>query len=247
MKTTSALITLLASILFSVGAIGEGAATDVAAHITATLKERFPGLQIDSVSPSPQFPGLYEVVTQSEIGYTDAKADFLIAGKIVDTRTRQDLTTQRWNELHKINFDSLPFDLAIKTVRGDGSRKLAVFSDPDCPYCQQLESELKDVTGVTIYTFLYPLENVHHGAREKAVKIWCAKDRAAAWSDWMLKRVPPESVACQGEPTGQLLALGDKLHIDSTPTIYFANGLRSDGVMPRAELEQALASNAAVK
>jgi len=137
--------------------------------------------------------------------------------------------------------------LQSRPVKGDGSRKLAVFSDPDCPYCQQLENQLKDVTGVTIYTFLYPLESVHHGAREKAVKIWCAKDRASAWSEWMLKRVPPEGTACQGEPTAQVLALGDKLHINSTPTLFFANGVRSDGVMPRADLEQALASNVAVK
>jgi thiol:disulfide interchange protein DsbC len=247
MNTTSGLATLAALTLLCSSAPGADATPDTPAQITATLQERFPGIQIEHVTPVSQLSGMYEVVTANEIAYTDAHADFLFAGKLVDTRTHQDLTTQRWNELHKIDFDSLPFDLAIKTVRGDGSKRLAVFSDPDCPYCQQLETELQDLTGVTIYTFLYPLESVHPGAREKAVKIWCAKDQAAAWADWMVKRVPPQSDACKDEPMAKLQQLGAKLGINSTPTLYFADGMRSDGVMPRAQLEQTLAASTAVK
>ena len=144
--------------------------------------------------------------------------------------------------MNKIDFAALPFDLAIKTVRGDGSRKLAVFADPLCPYCRQLEQAMQGITNVTIYTFLYPLESIHPGASVKAVAIWCAKDRSLAWSKWMLQKTDPGDVRCKGAPIDTLQKLGDKLHVNSTPTLFTADGRRTMGAMKHNEIEQLLAS-----
>jgi thiol:disulfide interchange protein DsbC len=216
-------------------------AGDAATRIKAALTERFPNVRVEQVNPVAQWSGLYEVVTSSEIVYTDADGDFLLAGSMLDTRSKKNLTAARWSELRRIDFAALPFELAIKDVRGDGSRRLAVFADPDCPYCQKLEREMQPLTDVTIYTFLYPLESVHPGARAKAQDIWCSKDRARTWNDWMVSRMPPAAQACKDDPIATLLGLGGKLKVNSTPTLFFADGRRVDGSIPLADLEKHLA------
>jgi thiol:disulfide interchange protein DsbC len=213
---------------------------DVAGKIRATLHERIPELHIDGIHKSP-LPGLYELNTGDELLYSNETGTLIFAGRLVDTKSRQDLTAERWNALNAIDFNALPLDLAIKVVRGDGSRKLAVFADPLCPYCQQLEQQLQGVTNVTVYTFLYPIESLHPGASLKSVEIWCSKDRAGAWSKWMLQRTEPGDTRCKGAPVDQLQKLGEKLHIDSTPTIFSADGKRIRGAIKHNEIEQLLA------
>lgn len=248
MNRVAVLTALLISItLYSVSWAADKATPDVAAQIAATLQERFPEVKIRHVALVPHLSGIYEVVTSSEIAYTDASADFLISGRLVETRTRRDLTALRWNELRRISFESLPFDLAIKTVKGDGSRRLAVFADPDCPYCQRLEHEMQGITNVTIYTFLYPLADLHPEAHDKAVRIWCAKDRAKAWSTWMLEHVAPPAADCGDQPIARLNAVGEQFDIRGTPTLYLANGDRIDGVITAAELEKRLAAPTAAR
>ena len=128
------------------------------------------------------------------------------------------------NERGKVDFKTLPVAQAIKVVKGNGSRTFAVFSDPDCPYCQQLEKSLLSVTDYTMYVYLYPIAALHPQAPVKAHAIWCAPDRALAWNEWMKdKKLPATNKACSGDPIDSLQKLGDTLHINSTPTLFFAN------------------------
>jgi thiol:disulfide interchange protein DsbC len=232
---------VLASIAWA-GALADSddVAPEVAAKIRSTLKQRIPELQIEGIHKSP-IPGLYELNTGDELIYSNDTGTLVIAGRMIDTQSRHDLTAERWNALNAIDFNSLPLDLAIKTVRGDGSRKLAVFADPLCPYCKQLEEQLQGITNVTIYTFLYPIESIHPGASLKAVEIWCSRDRSAAWTKWMLQKVDPGDTRCKGAPIDQLQKLGEKLHIDSTPTLFTADGKRTRGAIKHNEIEQLLA------
>jgi len=221
-------------------AAGDDIPPEIAAKIRATLHERIPELQVESIHKSP-VAGLYELNTGAELLYTN-DGTLIFAGRIVDSKSREDLTAARWNELNAIDFNSLPFDLAIKNVRGDGSRKIAVFADPLCPYCRQLEQEMQGLTNVTIYTFLFPLETIHPGASVKAVAIWCSKDRSSAWSKWMLQKTEPGDTRCTGAPIDKLQALGEKLHVDSTPTFFTADGRRTRGAIKHNEIEQLLAN-----
>jgi thiol:disulfide interchange protein DsbC len=233
---------LLAAALCSTSlAASDDIPAEIAAKIRATLHERIPDLQVEAIHKSP-LPGLYELDTGAELLYSNDTGTLLFAGRLIDTKSREDLTAARWNDLHAIDFNSLPFDLAIKTVRGDGSRKVAVFADPLCPYCRQLEQEMQGITNVTIYTFLFPLETIHPGASVKAVDIWCSKDRSAAWSKWMLQNTDPGDTRCAGAPIDKLQALGQKIRIDSTPTLFTADGKRTRGAIKHNEIEQLLAS-----
>lgn len=210
--------------------------TVVIAALRQTLQTRL-NLHIDSIAPS-QWPYFYEVVTNGELFYVDKTGDYLFYGKIMDTKTRIDLTAQRLDVINQVDFNTLPFDLAVKEVRGDGSRKLAVFADPHCPFCSRFVKTLQDVDNVTIYTFLFPLESLHPGSTERSKQIWCAKDRAAAWNDWMLKQKDTPVDACNTDQLNIVKTLGDKLNITGTPTLIFIDGFRIPGAIGKDDLEK---------
>jgi thiol:disulfide interchange protein DsbC len=219
---------------------------DTGATIKQNIESRFPGSHVLDVQPSA-IPGLYELFMGDQIVYSDANGDYLIVGSMVATQTKQNLTQAHLNEHGKIDFGVLPLDRAIKVVKGNGSRKFAVFSDPDCPYCQQLEKTLTSVTDITMYVFLYPIASLHPQAPVKAHAIWCAADRPAAWNKWMHEKILPPTKTCGGDPIDALQKLGDDLHINSTPTLFFADGRRVAGAIPVEELQKDLASGAAPK
>ena len=106
-------------------------------------------------------------------------------------------------ELNRVAFSSLPLDLAIKKVKGNGERKLAVFSDADCPFCARLENELKGIDNVTIYTFLYPIDQLHPDAARKSRMIWCAPDKTKAWDEFFVSgKLPDNTGDCRNPVAG---------------------------------------------
>lgn len=206
--------------------------------IKSTLKERYPSITIVDVQPSA-VAGIYEVFTGSVIVYTDRTADHLFTGKLYETKSRRDLSNERIDVYNKVDFNSLPFDRAIKIVKGDGSRRLAVFEDPDCPYCQRLENELKDVTDLTLYVFLFPIDDLHPQATQHSRQIWCSADRAAAWTGWVADRKPLGDATCNDDPVTEIHKLATALRVTSTPTLFTENGHRTQGA-PTPEKLQAL-------
>jgi len=105
------------------------------ANLKKMIEASYPKYKVESIKKT-SYSGLYEVFMGGQIIYTDEKFSFLIAeGRIVDPKTKKDLTGERLEDLTKIDFSSLPLASAIKTIKGDGSRKLVVFSDVDCPFC----------------------------------------------------------------------------------------------------------------
>ena len=212
------------------------------AAIRQALAQRLPQLKVvDEIKPAG-VSGLYEVrVNGSEIYYTDAKGDFLIDGQIIETKTRRNITEDRIAKLTAIPFDSLPIKDAFTLVRGNGQRKMAVFEDPNCGYCKRFERDLQKVDNVTVYLFLYPV--LGPDSVKKSQDIWCAKDRAVAWQDWMLRDQPAgaASAACDTGAVARNVELGRKYKITGTPTLLFVNGARVPGAVDNARVEQALA------
>jgi thiol:disulfide interchange protein DsbC len=212
------------------------------ASLRKAIESAYPKMSITSISKTP-YPGIYEVFMGGQLVYTDEKFSFLIAeGHLVDTKTKRDLTGDRLHELSKIDFAKLPLDLAIKVVKGNGNRKLAVFSDPDCPFCKKLEqNELTNINDVTIYTFLLPIDRLHPDAANKSKAIWCATDRSKAWEDWIIFAQLPKhpSTSCD-TPLEKIAAFAKKYNISSTPTLFFADGSRLEGAYPSEEIETAL-------
>jgi thiol:disulfide interchange protein DsbC len=165
-------------------------------------------------------------------------------GSVLDLNAQKNLTEERFQKLTAVKFDTLPLDTAIKVVKGNGSRKIAVFADADCPYCKKFEQELVNVKDITVYTFLYPLDQLHPEAGKKSKQIWCAPDRAKAWEDWMLRNTLPKNDGKCANPLAKTAELGKKLNIQGTPAIIFTDGTRVPGAIPAAKLEQMLGSKA---
>jgi thiol:disulfide interchange protein DsbC len=211
--------------------------------IRGALTKQFPGAQISSIKKTP-YSGLFEVYMDGQLVYVDAKAQYVFAGDVIDLKNRRNLTQARLNQLQAVKWDSLPLGNALKAVKGNGARKLVVFSDVDCPYCRKFEAELAKVDNITVYTFLYPIEGLHPKAVQASKQIWCAPDRNKAWNDYITGGNVPANEGKCANPVEATIALGNKLKVSGTPTIIFANGQRVPGMVPAAQLEKLLAAHA---
>jgi thiol:disulfide interchange protein DsbC len=212
----------------------------VITSIKNTLQTNYEQLigPVDQVNKSP-VAGLYEVVTGDHIFYTDKTAHYLIDGSLFDLKQRKNITEARSRKLFAVDFAKLPLELAVKKVKGNGSRKMAYFTDPNCGYCKKLEHELQSVTDVTLYLFLYP---IFDGSAEKVRGVMCSKSPAKAWDNLMLNGVAPAKGTCDVQ-TDKVMALGKKLKVNGTPALIFANGQLNPGYMPAADLNKALEAN----
>lgn len=208
------------------------------AEIRKAFESRFPNLdKLEHIVKTP-YSGLYEIVINGQIMYTDESGKYLFDGNVVDLDTRVNLTEKRSQELFAIDFDKLPLELAVKRVKGNGKRKMAYFSDPNCTYCKKLEKELSKVSDVTLYIFYYP---IFEGSDEMVRNILCAKDTIKTWDNWMQNGVRPPEAKCKSKiSTEQVMALGKKLRVNGTPNLIFANGTQNPGYLPAAELEKSL-------
>jgi thiol:disulfide interchange protein DsbC len=160
---------------------------------------------------------------------------------VIDLRTMQNLTEAREKALFAVNLNSLPLDLAMKRVKGNGSRKVIVFADPNCSFCKRLEKELVNLNNLTTYIFPLSLLN---GSEEKNRAIWCSSDRLKAWDDAMLRNVTPTAEKkCDTAALTKIAAMAKDRRVNITPTLIFEDGLVKPGVMSSDLIEQQLAAS----
>ena len=209
------------------------------AIIKRTLEGRLGGVKVDTVTKTP-YLGLYEVRLDTELIYTDEKMNYIFSGNIIDGKNMQNLTEKRLRDLSSIKWENLPLDTAVKTVRGNGKRVLAVFSDPNCAYCKRFEKDLFKVDNVTVYTFLYPI--LSQDSHDKSKAVWCSADKSKAWLDLMLNGTIPATARCD-TPIERTVELGRKHRVTGTPTLFFTNGERVPGAIPTEQIEKLLAAN----
>jgi len=216
-------------------------AQNTEATIKKALEPKLGGAKIESVRETP-YGGLYEVRVAGDILYTDKKGDYLFIGHVYDTKSSTDLTRARIDEINKVKFSELPLEMALKQVKGNGKRVIAVFEDPNCGYCKRLrQTTLAELDNVTIYTFMYNI--LSEDSFVKSKNIWCAPDRVKAWDDWMIAgKLPPAAPAACETPNDKVVALGQKLKIQGTPAIFFTDGSRIPGAVDLKTLEAKLQS-----
>ncbi len=215
--------------------------TFTAAHadiqtLQQNLKKNYPDIPVKAVNPTA-IKDIYEVYMGGRIVYTNDEAKLFFIGNLIDLKNQKNITEEREQVLNKIDISKLPLDKAIKHVKGDGSRTLYIFSDPDCPYCHRLEQELTKVDNVTIYLFLYPITSLHPNAEKISEQIWCSKDQYSAWENYILNKKMPAKVAKCDTPIQPLAKLGEALEIDGTPTFFLKDGSRISGAKSAADIE----------
>jgi len=227
--------------LLVAGLLACGAALAQEAVIRKALAERIPSLpKIDEVRPS-QIPGLFEVrYGGTEIIYTDAKGEYIVQGSMIETKTMSNLTEQRMDKLNAIEFSALPLKDAVLIKQGSGSRKMAVFVDPNCGYCKRFERDLAAIKDVTIYAFMMPI--LGPDSTVKSRDIWCSKDSAKTWRSWMIDGVaPPKTMgACDTAALERNVEFGRKYRIQGTPAVFFEDGTRKPGAISGDMVEKLL-------
>lgn len=222
----------------SVGQPGKGEKSVSTPQLDAVkerFQQRFSGMDVTAVRLTPY--GIFEVQLGMDLIYTDEKVTWVMEGPLIDAMTRQDVTRATQEKLSAVTFDQLPLELAIKQVKGTGAKKVAIFEDPNCGYCKQLRKTMEELTDVTVYTFMYPI--LSPDSKDKVRDVWCAKDQGKAWDDWMVRNKKPATANCD-VPEDKLLALGHKLMVRGTPTLFFADGSRVSGAIPLDQLKERL-------
>jgi thiol:disulfide interchange protein DsbC len=235
---------LFGLLLAGTNSLGHAGAVEDIAAIKSKLESGTPSVKAKSIKASP-INGLYEVFLQGSLIYTDKSFSYVIInGTIMETASKKNLTEESLKQLTTIKFNDLPLQNAIEIKKGSGAYKFAVFSDPDCPFCKTLESGLvkTGVSDYTAYIFLHPLKDLHPDAAAKSESIWCAKNQAEAWNNFMVKNVVPEKAVCDN-PLSANEALAEKIGVSGTPTIYLNNGQQTQ--KPQELVEAIIASNKA--
>nr|WP_245182264.1 DsbC family protein [Glaciimonas immobilis] len=199
------------------------------------------GVKVDAVTKTP-YLGMFEVRVGKDIFYTDASAKYMFVGRILDAQSSRDFTKERMDEISKVKFTDLPLDLAMKSVKGNGKRVIAVFEDPNCGYCKKFRKTLQEVDNVTVYTFMYNILAPDSAVKSK--NVWCSPNRDKSWDDWMLSGKLPATApaSCLTSPNEKVLSLGQSLGVSGTPTIIFADGSRIPGFIDATALEAKFAS-----
>ena len=206
---------------------------------TEIQKKLGANVKVKSVSPAP-VSGLYEVLVGNDIFYTDVSAKYLIQGEIIELATGKNITEQRQADLNRIKWSDLTPANAIKNVRGNGSRQLAIFSDPNCGYCKRLDKTLQQLDNVTIYTYLIPI--LSPDSAQKAKQIWCSSDPNKVYMDWMVNGIAPSGKGDCATPLDKNMAFAKTYGVTGTPTLFFTDGSRFPGAVQITDIEKKLST-----
>lgn len=206
----------------------------------ARAVQKFPGMV--GAKFAPAFAGFHSVVKGSEVLFLREDLSVLITGDVIDLQRNQSIASAL-REANRPQIKPSEFDLADAIQMGSGSRKLYLFSDPDCPYCRQLENELPKLKDVAVYIFPFPLVGLHPNARSVAESIWCQADRSAAWHLYVAAGQAPQTKTCDN-PISRNLLLGERLRIQGTPALIFEDGTVVPGAIGADRIEAQLAASA---
>lgn len=241
------------------------ALSDKDQKVLAALQKAYPQNRIRLARETP-VPGFYEVILGEGVSYVFIKPEtiekldviteknrdayfqhWIFGGVFFDMKNQIDLTAPMKKLAQMVNVTKLPIENAITRELGKAENTLYVFTDPRCPFCKKLEAELVKLDNVRIHTFLTPLTSLHPDAKEISARILCAKDKAQAFEDFMLKgKEISEPAQCQTtlEANERLMT---ELGIKGTPTIFFENGERATGALSAETIQKKFEAMAAIK
>jgi thiol:disulfide interchange protein DsbC len=209
------------------------------AAIKQALGKSMPTAKIESVKPS-EVKGLYEVVLGSSIYYASEDGKYLLQGRLIDVANRTDLTEQKLGATRRAALEKMGTDNMIVFKPKIGKYKVSIFTDIDCGYCRKLHSEIDQymAEGITIQYLFFPRAGKGSESYDKAVSVWCAKDRNAALTA-AKKDQKLERKTCDN-PVDKHMQLATEFDVKGTPMIVTDNGNIYPGYLPAKELSQAL-------
>lgn len=193
------------------------------------IKQQYPHLDFQNIQ-STEMKGIYSANMDGQIVYLDETGQYVLLGNMIRLKDQTNLTK---NLINRADWNSLPFKNAIKIIKGNGQHQLAIFSDPNCPYCQKLEKQLTQLTDVTLYIFIYPLQPASIAVSKQ---IWCSPSASFAWQNLMQQKLQPKPTEVCDNPIQDNLNLGWHLKFEGTPGIIFKNGMKLTGYLSKDEI-----------
>lgn len=211
------------------------------AAITKAMEKVMPATKIESIKPS-EIKGLNEVVLGSNIFYVSDDGKYILQGRLIDVDNRADLTAQKLGGIRKSALEKIGKDNMIVFKPKIGKYSVYVFTDIDCGYCRKLHSEIDQylAQGITINYLFFPRAGKGSDSYNKAVSVWCSKDRNAALTA-AKKDQKLDNKTCDN-PVDKHMRLAEEFEVKGTPMIVTENGNIYPGYLPPKELLQALQS-----
>jgi thiol:disulfide interchange protein DsbC len=214
-------------------------------NIRAALEKVVPDVQIDSVTKAP-VDGLYEVMVGTQLMYVTGDGRYFIDGRIVDLKTREDLTEPRLSQarLNLLN-DVGDAQMVVFEPSKPVKHTVTVFTDIECGYCRKLHSQIADYgdEGIRVRYMFYPRAGKGSPAYKEAVSVWCAGDAGERRDAMTAAKAgkPIDEKSCEN-PVEQHMAIGEQLGLRGTPAIVTDSGEMIPGyVEPKrlaAQLDQ---------
>jgi thiol:disulfide interchange protein DsbC len=206
-------------------------------------KLKAPEAEIVKVQDSP-LKGLWEIsiVNKGKPGlfYVDFSKGFVVSGSILDIKSGRNKTAERMarlQESRRVDFSKIPLSQGL--VMGDpvSPKKVAVFTDPDCPYCGTLHKEMEKVVkerkDIVFYILLYPLD-FHKDAYWKSKSIMCNRSLKMLEDAFAKKEIP--KLECDLKEIDSNIKVAQALGITGTPALILPDGRVHTGMMPAKQL-----------
>ncbi len=188
-------------------------------------------------------PGLYEFISGSRLYYTNAEGDYFIDGSLIDVKANKDLTEARLGEARIGELDKVGLNNMIVFKPGLPKKTkhvVYVFTDIDCGYCRKLHSEMDQymAAGIEIRYLFFPRAGLGSDSYNKAVAVWCAKDRQAA----LTQAKKGESIDMKqcDNPVQAHMKLGEEFGASGTPMLVTEKGTIIPGYVNAISLAQGL-------
>lgn len=227
--------------VFAIGAliasIGTAHAADAAdAAVRKAITAMAPKAKIDAVEPAP-LPGFHQVLLGGQLVYVSDDGQYMLQGSLYDVTNKRDLTGARLAVSTREKVDAIPDSERIVFAPDKKARyTVTVFTDIDCGYCRKLHSQIDEYNalGIQVDYLFFPRTGKNTPSWDKAVSVWCAKDRKAAFTD-AKEGKDPAPAQCDN-PIADEYQLGHEVGVNGTPTILAADGTKIGGYLPPQEM-----------
>lgn len=225
----SCYLAALAAVAFLPLAQAAEPAPDAAAR--QAMHALVPQAKIDTIEAAP-LPGYRQVIVGGQMVYVSDDGKYLLQGTLYDARNKHDLTAARLAVENRKKVDAVPLDKRIVFGPAKPKYKVTVFTDLDCGYCRKLHSQIAEYNkrGIEVDYLFFPRTGLNTPSYDKAVSVWCAKDRKAAFTAAKAGK-DPAAQKCDN-PVAEEYKLGTQVGVDGTPTIFAPDGTKLGGYLP---------------
>lgn len=203
-----------------------------------------PQAKIEKIEKSP-LDGFYQVLTSGQLLYVSPDGQYVFQGHLFDAKAKQDVTEVRLANAHKAKLEEVPTAGRLVFAPEKPKYKITVFTDIDCGYCRKMHAQIAEYNqrGIEVDYLFFPRSGPGGDSFNKAISVWCNKDRKSAFSAAKAGQ-NPQSAQCEN-PIAEQFQLGMDVGVDGTPTIFAPNGTRIGGYLTPDQMLAKLASIAA--